>query len=239
MSVSISQVAVNAIQPPPIKFRTQAMSEERSLVSRAKSGHRESFGVLYERHQMQAYRTALNILRNPHDAEDAVQHAFQQALVHLERFREDSSFATWLTRIVMNQALMMIRQRRVREPRRESETDIQQPTPELEIADAGPTPEEIFCERERRAALFEAVGQLRKKLRVVVVRGELQGQTSAETAKLLGLTVTAVKARTFHARRSLRKALERKFEPRHSRLLYSSKRRPSRFRANAASIAAR
>ena len=81
----------------------------------------------------------------------------------------------------------------------------------MEIADGGPTPEEILCETERRAVLLQAIGRLRNNLRIVVLHRELKGLTSAETARLLGLTVTAVKARTFHARRFLRKNLERKF----------------------------
>ena len=81
----------------------------------------------------------------------------------------------------------------------------------MEIIDVGPTPEEIFCESERRATLLQAIGQLRENLSVIVLHRELQGLTSAETAQLLGLTVSAVKARTFHGRRFLRKHLERSF----------------------------
>jgi RNA polymerase sigma factor (sigma-70 family) len=98
------------------------------------------------------------------------------------------------------------------EPLHENSVDAAQDDGGVEIVDGRPTPEEILCESERRATVRQAVAHLRESLRVVVLLGELQGLTSAETARHLGLTVSAVKARTFHARRFLRKHLERNFE---------------------------
>ena len=212
MSSSEQQPIMTAGRCLPLGSGNQGISGEHSLVARAKLGHDDAFGELYRRHQRKAHCTALRILCNQQDAEDAVQRAFQRALVNLRRFREDSTFSTWLTRIVINEALMLLRQRRTREPLRENSVDAAQGNGGVEIADGGPTPEEILCESERRAALFRAIGRLRKNLRIVVLHRELQGLTSAETARLLGLTVTAVKARTFHARRFLRKHLERSFK---------------------------
>jgi RNA polymerase sigma-70 factor, ECF subfamily len=211
MSVLQVQPIVNAVGGLPLVSGNQAVNEEHALVAKAKLGHDDAFGELYSRHQRRAYRTALRILRNQQDAEDAVQRAFQRALVNLRRFREDSTFSTWLTRIVVNDALMLLRQRRRREPLHENRMDAEQQELGVELADSRPTPEEIVCESERRATVRRAVAGLRESLRVVVLHGELQGLTSAETARHLGLTVSAVKARTFHARRFLRKHLERNF----------------------------
>jgi RNA polymerase sigma-70 factor, ECF subfamily len=190
--------------------RSEDSCDERWLVAKAKSGHEDAFGELYKRHQLRTYRTVLRILRNQQDAEDAVQRAFQRALVNLQRFREDATFSTWLTRIAINEALMLLRKQRKREPLLKSRVDADQANGDLDIVDGGPTPEEDLCETERRAALLQAVGQLRESLRVIVLHRDLKGLTSAETAKFLGLTVSAVKARTFHARKLLRKHLERK-----------------------------
>ena len=212
MSVLELQPIVNAVRGLPLASGNQGISDEHSLVAKAKLGHDDAFGELFKRHQRKAYCTALRILRNQQDAEDAVQHAFQRALVNLQRFREGSTFSTWLTRIVINEALMLLRKRRTREPLHENSLDAAQGDGGVEIADGGPTPEEILCESERRTALLQAIGRLRKNLRIVVLHRELKGLTSAETARLLGLTVTAVKARTFHARRFLRKHLERSFK---------------------------
>jgi RNA polymerase sigma-70 factor, ECF subfamily len=206
------QPRVNAARSLPVAPSTEGPSDEHTLVAKAKSGHHDAFGELYKRYQRKAYRTAFQILRNQQDAEDAVQRAFQRALVNLPRFREDSTFSTWVTRIVINDSLMLLRQRRRRDPLHENNVDAEQDDRSLEIADGRPTPEEIVCEGERRATVREAVSLLRDSLRVVVHHRELQGLTSAETARRLGLTVSAVKARTFHARRFLRKHLERNFK---------------------------
>src|SRR2546427_7944064 len=153
--------------------------DERRLVAKAKSGHEDSFGELYRHHRLKAYRTALRILRNQQDAEDAVQRAFQRALLNLKRFRENSTFSTWLTRIAINEALMMLRQRRSKGLLVENGVQTEQGSSALEAADRGPTPEEILCESERRVVLLDAISRLRKSLRVVIHHRELQGLTSA------------------------------------------------------------
>jgi RNA polymerase sigma-70 factor, ECF subfamily len=209
MSVLEVPSVVDAVGGLPLASGNQGVNHEHALVAKAKSGHDDAFGELYRRHQRRVYRRALRILRNQQDAEDAVQRAFQRAAVNLQRFREDSSFATWLTRIVINEALMLLRQRRTRLPLDENSLDDAQADGGTEIADGRPIPEEILCESERRATVRQAVARLRESLRVVVLHGELQGLTSAQTARRLGLTVSAVKARAFHARRFLRKHLER------------------------------
>jgi len=208
MSVLEIQPRMNAVRGRPLVDGSSATCDEHALVAKAKSGHQEAFGELYKRHQLRTYRAAFHILRNQQDAEDAVQRAFQHALVKLGRFREDSAFSTWLTRIVINEALMLLRQRRAGEPSGGNRPDEEQRDPAIVIADKRPTPEDLLCENERRTALLQAIGRLREKLRVVVLHRELKGLTSAETAAVLGLSVGAVKARVFHAKRSLRKSLE-------------------------------
>ncbi len=207
------QTKENAARSLPLATGTQGIGDEPSLVAMAKSGHNEAFAELYKRHQRKSYCTALRILRNPQDAEDVVQRAFQRVLVSLQRFREDSTFSTWLTRIVINESLMHLRRRRARQSLHENGVDAAQDAAQddagAEIADGRPSPEEILCENERRATVRQAIAELREKLRIVVFHREFQGLSSAETAQLLGLTVSAVKARTFHARRFLRKRLER------------------------------
>jgi len=209
MLVCELQTRGNAARRLPLAAASQNVSDELSLVALAKSGHNDAFGELYNRHQRRAYCTALRILRNPQDAEDVVQRAFQRVLVSLQRFREDSAFSTWLTRIVINESLMHLRRRRARQSLHDNSGDAPQGDVGVEIADGRPSPEEILCENERRATVRQAIAELRENLRIVVFHREFQGLSSAETAQLLGLTVSAVKARTFHARRFLRRRLER------------------------------
>jgi DNA-directed RNA polymerase specialized sigma24 family protein len=127
-------MCVLEVQPA---VRSEDSCDERWLVAKAKSGHEDAFGELYKRHQLRTYRTVLRILRIQQDAEDAVQRAFQRALVNLERFREDATFSTWLTRIAINEALMLLRKRRKREPLLESRVDAYQANGDLDIADGG------------------------------------------------------------------------------------------------------
>jgi RNA polymerase sigma-70 factor (ECF subfamily) len=184
-----------------------ASTNERRLVTQAKSGSSTAFGELYDRHRLRIYHTTFRILRNREDAEDAVQRSFQRAFTNLCRFREDSTFSTWVTRIAINDALMLLRKRRADTRLQENNDGTEEPSV-LDPADEGPTPEQTLAETELRAAVLQAISYLRESLRTVVLLRELQGLTSAETARRLGLTVTAVKARTFRARRHLRKYLE-------------------------------
>jgi len=188
-------------------------SDEHWLVAQAKAGSSNAFGELYEHHRLRIYHAAFRILRNRQDAEDAVQRSFQRAFLNLGKFREDSTFSTWITRIAINDALMLLRQRRATAPFEDNNVDTETGYV-LDSADKGHTPEQAFAETERRAAVLRAISHLREGLRAVVLLRELQGLTSSETARRLGLTVSAVKARTFHARRHLRRHLERKLKGR-------------------------
>lgn len=185
-------------------------NDELLLVAEAKLGGSTAFGELCERHRLRIYHAAFRILRNQQDAEDAAQRSFQRALTNLSRFRGDSTFSTWLTRIAINEALMLLRQRRKTTVLFEVNIDSDYESSAFDLADKGPTPEEITAKNELRAAVIQAISQLRESLRTVVLR-ELQGLTIAETARRLGLSVAAVKARTFHARRCLQRQLGRKY----------------------------
>jgi RNA polymerase sigma-70 factor, ECF subfamily len=198
--------------------RASAPADDRMLVAQAKCGRAAAFEKLYEQHRLRLFRSALRILRNREDAEDAVQRSFQRAFTRLSQFREDSSFSTWVTRIVINEALMLLRQRRApTHSQNEDENDISV----QEMADERATPEQALAEDELRSLVHQAVSRLRGSLQSVVLLREFQGLTSAETARRLGLTVSAVKARTFHARRHLRRHLKKNW-------LYSRCTRPTR-----------
>jgi Sigma-70 region 2 len=116
-----------------------ASTDEQKLVVQAKSGLSSAFGELYERHRLKIYRSAFRILRNEQDAEDAVQQSFQRAFVNLHRFRGDSAFATWVTRIAINEALMMLRRRRVTTPLFETNNNDVNPTSLIDLPDDRPT----------------------------------------------------------------------------------------------------
>jgi RNA polymerase sigma-70 factor (ECF subfamily) len=189
-----------------------ASNDERFLVAQAKAGRASAFGELYERHRLKIYRTAYRILRNQEDAEDSAQRSFQRAFTNLNRFREDSAFATWVTRIAINEALMLLRHRRANPSLSDGNSHGDEESRSSDLRDNGPGPEEILAKNELRATVTQAISNLGESLRTVVFLRELQGLTSAEAARRLGLSVAAVKARVFHARRHLRRQFERKIK---------------------------
>jgi RNA polymerase sigma-70 factor (ECF subfamily) len=180
-----------------------AWNEER-LIEAAKGGRRAPFGELCERHVKRVFYVTRRIMRHREDAEDAVQDCFLSAFLHLKDFDGRSQFATWLTRIAINAALAKLRKKRgIREvPMDEPNASLERET-QREIPDGAPDPEETYRLRERRQIVDAAVSELRPRVRKVVELHHLQEHSVSETARILGISVAAAKARMFHARITL------------------------------------
>ena len=86
--------------------------DESSLVAQAKAGDQAAFSELVTHYERKIYRLAKNITRNDEDAEDVLQDAFLKAYTHLDNFKGDSKFYTWIVRIAVNEALMRLRKRK-------------------------------------------------------------------------------------------------------------------------------
>jgi len=183
--------------------------EEAALVAGAKIGDAAAFELLVQRHERKILSLAQRMTRNREDAEDVVQQSFQKAFVHLKNFEGESLFSTWLTRIAINEALMLLRRRRgSREvPIAESNTEDETALP-LDIPDAGPNPEDSCLQREQERILSAAVNELTPGMRKAIELRELGELSTGETAQIMGLSVGAVKARVFHGRRKLQKTLK-------------------------------
>ena len=187
--------------------------EDATLVAGAKTGDAHSFELLVERHEGKIFSLAQRMTRNREDAEDVVQQSFQKAFIHLKKFEGESLFSTWLTRIAINEALMLLRRKRgSREvPLAESTTEDETALP-LDIPDAGPNPEDSCLRREQERILSAAVNELTPGMRKAIELRELGELSTGETAQVMGLSVGAVKARVFHGRRKLRQTLKRYVE---------------------------
>jgi RNA polymerase sigma-70 factor (ECF subfamily) len=185
------------------------VQEDAALVAGAKTGDARAFELLVQRHEGRIFSLALRVTRNREDAEDIVQQSLQKAFIHLEKFEGGSLFSTWLTRIAINEALMLLRRRRgTREvPIVESNTKDETALP-LEIPDVSPNPEDSCLQREQERILFAAVNELTPRMRKAIELRELGELSTGETAQVMGLSVGAVKARVFHGRRKLRKTLK-------------------------------
>src|SRR5258707_15772441 len=121
--------------------------KEASLVAAAKSGESGRLDTEYRAHSERLFRTVLRITRNYEDAEDAVQDSFLKAFLHLQSFDGRSTFSTWLTRIGINSALMILRKRR--NSRKVSAQDSNESDAFWEITDSAPDPEKQYVEKER------------------------------------------------------------------------------------------
>ena len=193
---------------------TPVKRDDVELVHAAKSGDVVAFGELVSRYDRQLFRVAQNITHNREDAQDAVQEAFLKAFENLAAFEEKAKFSTWLVRIVINQSLMKLRKQRtanvvsVDEDFDNSEHDAMP----LEIADWSANPEKDYKATELREILTKALEGLSRSLRIVFVLRDMEGLSVEETARVLDLSIAAVKTRLLRARLELRTRLTRYFE---------------------------
>jgi RNA polymerase sigma-70 factor (ECF subfamily) len=184
--------------------------KDAELVAGAKTGDARAFELLVERHEGRIFSIAQRMTRNREDAEDVVQQSFQKVFIHLKKFEGKSLFSTWLTRIAVNEALMLLRRRRgSREvPIAESSTEAGAKLP-LDFPDASRNPEDSCLQREQERILCAAVNELRPGLRKTIELREFGELSTGETAQVMGLSASAVKARLFHGRKELRQRLRR------------------------------
>lgn len=184
--------------------------DDNALVLAAKSGDEQAFGILVTRHRRKIYVAALRYTRVAEDAEDIVQQTFQKAFIHLRRFEGKSSFSTWLTRIAMNEAFMLLRKSRSqREILFDHMNENETTAAGAEMADSSPDPEAMYLEREGVDKLLAAMNTLTPCLRMAIELREFTELSLQETAIRMGLTVAAVKARVFRGRAKLRDSLRR------------------------------
>ena len=164
------------------------------------------------RYNSRLFRVARGILKNDAEAEDALQEAYLQAYRHIADFRRESHLATWLTRIVINRALMRLRQLKreaVVVPFDAHDRD------NAETADAAThlpdrqaeSPANAALRGEIRRILERRVDDLPADLRLVLIMRDVEDMTIAETAECLDIPSATVRTRLFRARARLREAL--------------------------------
>jgi RNA polymerase sigma factor (sigma-70 family) len=181
--------------------------DEKRLVLAAKYGESVAFDVLCERLTPRILRSLLRITKNREDAEDALQDSLLSAFVHIAEFDGRSAFSTWLTRIAINSALMILRKKRTsHEISIDSSADSGENNLTWEMPDHAPNPEKRYAQSERENILHGAISALRPTVRKVIELQQLQEHSMKETAKIIGISIPAAKARLFHAKVALRKA---------------------------------
>jgi RNA polymerase sigma-70 factor (ECF subfamily) len=194
---------------PTIACLTDPAAEQ-MLVVAAKNGDEQAFETLFKRHRQKILRVVLRYAHVREDAEDIVQQSFQNAFVYLHKFEGKSSFSTWLTRIAINESLMLLRHgRALREVSVDDHSEAEGNAASLEMPDSSPDPEASYLRRERAQILSETLGNLRPGMRKAIELRELAELSTEETARRMGVSVGAVKSRLFHARKKLRERLSR------------------------------
>ena len=180
------------------------MSAALHVVQQAIAGDPIAQEQLFKMYAATLYRRAFAILRNKEDAQDALQDAWFRAYSNLRSFEGRSSFSTWLTQIVINSALMILRRDR---NRREVSMDEAGETSVIQgMLDRSRNPEETLLDSERKTILNDTIRGLRPRIRVMVELGPLQDSSTNEAAHRLGISPQAAKGRLFHARAALRKS---------------------------------
>ena len=190
-------------------------SDDLDLVHATRNGDISAFEQLVGRYDRKLLRIALSVTHNREDSQDVVQEAFLKAFQNLGQFREQSQFSTWLIRITLNQSLMKLRkQRTVREVSLDEDFQAEGEMLSMEVADWSPNPEELYRVSELRQILIKTLEELPRILRTVFVLRDIEALSIDQTAAVLNLSHTAVKARLWRARLQLRELLGEYFRKR-------------------------
>jgi RNA polymerase sigma-70 factor (ECF subfamily) len=190
------------------EFQIAAHKSERNQLGTAPRGPAAAFDGLWQAYSTKVFRTTYRITRNREDAEDALQDAFLKAYVHLHDFDGRSSFLTWLTRIAINSALMILRKRRSAvEVSIDDSQDRYGDSTSLEVPDGSPTPEAQYAQREQETMLRDSISALPSVTRTALQLRKLEERSLGETATTMGLSLNAAKTRIYRAKASLRASL--------------------------------
>src|ERR1043166_2011875 len=172
------------------------------VLQRMRGGDTDAFAAVMRRNNQRLYRLARGILRDADDAEEAVQEGYIRAFTHLDGFKGEASLATWLARIVTNEALGSL----PAAPHRRN-----QPPPSSAPERTAATPERAAARREIRRATESAVDALPAPFRTVFVLRAIEQLSTRDTAAALGIPEETVKTRFHRANRLLRDALSGHF----------------------------
>ena len=175
---------------------SSATFDESALVEKARAGDAQAFTELVNHYERKIYRLAKHITQNDEDAEDVLQEAFLKAYEHLDGFKGDSKFYTWIVRIAVNEALMKLRKRKGdRTVSLDEPVDTGEETVQREIAVWEDNPEQRYSREEMQQILDTAVQTLKPDFRTVFMLRDIEELSTEETAETLGISIPAVKSR--------------------------------------------
>jgi RNA polymerase sigma-70 factor (ECF subfamily) len=188
-------------KPEPI------VDADAELIPHAKMGDQEAFTELVNRHYPTCLKLARSILRDHEDAEDEVQNAYTKAFLHLGSFEGNSRFSTWLSRIVVNQCLMRLRQLRRAQFTYLDDPGADENQTRFELRDTSEDPEQRYGRNEVASLLYQEVNRIPPLLRKPLLLRESMRLPLADVARQLDISEAAAKSRLLRARRELRERL--------------------------------
>jgi len=187
-------------------------SEE--LLARVKEKDEAAIRLVIRQNNRRLFRIARSIVRDDGEAEDVVQESYLRAFTHISEFRGEASLSTWLSRIVMNEALGRLRHdRAIPKSVSMESSDITERVIPFPLASKYPDPEKHLAQDQIRRLLEKAIDNLPDEFRVVLTARAVEEMSIEETAELLNLKPETVKTRLHRARRLLRAALEEQMGP--------------------------
>ncbi|MGB3897933.1 MAG: RNA polymerase sigma factor [Mesorhizobium sp.] len=191
-----------------------AAPSDTELVRRALARDASAFRAIMKTHNQRLYRLARGIVRNDGEAEDIVQEGYVRAFTHLESFRGDSTLATWLSRIVINEALGRLRKkRRALEQSMSDDPAIEAKIIQFPLNTPNDDPERTMAQRQILQFVERATDNIPDIYRTVFVARVIEGLSIEETADLLGIKPETVKTRLFRARNLIRRQLDEQIGP--------------------------
>jgi RNA polymerase sigma-70 factor (ECF subfamily) len=192
------------------QFAPGARASERNLIQAGQRGDTQALNLLFNRHQRTLFHLALGIMGNPQDAEDALQDGLLSAFRNLKSFEGHSQFSTWLTRVVINAALMRRRGQAARPGAAAAEPLSGDEIPITErLVSKGLNPEQLFGHLEIRKIIRDRIDRLTPLLRTAFVLRKVREYSTSETAKMLRVSEETLKGRLWRARRELAKRVNR------------------------------
>jgi RNA polymerase sigma-70 factor (ECF subfamily) len=191
-----------------------AAPSDAELVRRALARDGSAFRAIMKTHNQRLYRLARGVVRNDSEAEDIVQEGYVRAFSHLDSFRGDSSLATWLSRIVINEALGRLRKRRrAVEISMSDDPVLEAKVIQFPLKANNDDPERTMAQRQILQFVERATDNLPDVYRTVFVARVIEGLSIEETAELLGIKPETVKTRLFRARNLVRRQLDEQIGP--------------------------
>jgi RNA polymerase sigma-70 factor (ECF subfamily) len=194
------------------KIEDLSAPQRDNFILALQAGVPEAFAELYETYSRRLYHAIFAITRNHQDTEDALQETFLRVHLKIDTFEGRSSIYSWITRIAINSALMVLRRRRIQreiqvDPHPEAQS-AQAPTYSvaLEITDSAPDPEQICDLRHFAAKVLQAIEHLDPKLRTPIRMRAILGSSIEQIARAMDISEAAVKSRLNRARRRLQRA---------------------------------